>query len=184
MVLGWEVLVIHKLISPFRTSIDYQLSFRFTLLRNQIINTSESFFGNFLVKSRSLWVTMSIFDKQLLLRDLSSTRGGMDGWVGRKCVSKENSKSEIWTWDFWLWSLSILNNLKNCWVSNFEILKNGVIRVWHICFFILLPRKYLATIDNNDNKLGLSWDKLSSASVELCFVIMVWSWVGQHCNYI
>ena len=25
---------------------------------------------------------MSIFDKQLLLRDLPSTRGGMDEWVG------------------------------------------------------------------------------------------------------
>ena len=91
MVLGWEVLVIHKLISPFRTSIDYQLSFRFTLLRNQIINTSESFFGNFLVKSRSLWVTMSIFDKQHLWRDLPTTGGGMDGWLGNVFLKKTPS---------------------------------------------------------------------------------------------
>ena len=38
--------------------------------------------------------------------------------------------------------------------------------------------------EKRDNKLRLSYAKLSSAGVELSFVIMVSNRVGQHCNYI
>ena len=61
MVFGWDVLVIHKLTSPFRTSIDYRLSFCFTLLWKQIISTFESFFVYFLVKFQSLLLSPKFY---------------------------------------------------------------------------------------------------------------------------
>ena len=74
----------------------------------------------------------------------------MDGWVVGKWVSKENSKSEIWTWvpawDLRLWSLSILIDK---WISTYFIshLVNLFIVMCSHTLYLCYPSNKPPTID-------------------------------------